>query len=127
MQFTVVTLVTLFAAAFAAPSDVSARQATLFTLNTFSDRGCQPGSATGSVTLTNQATCKDLPAGINSGKILDAPRAGCEIVFYVGAGCPSGQTYTWPTNNAQRPDACFTLGGPPNKPLGSYKVQGRCA
>ncbi|EAT77448.2 hypothetical protein SNOG_15223 [Parastagonospora nodorum SN15] len=78
MQFTVVTLVTLFAAAFAAPSDVSARQATLFTLNTFSDRGCQPGSATGSVTLTNQATCKDLPAGINSGKILDAPRAGCE-------------------------------------------------
>jgi hypothetical protein len=83
MQFTIATFATLFAAALSAPtevtarSDIVARQAAFANLAIWSQSGCQDGSRTGTVALTNSTVCQNLPAGIVSGRIENNLRAGC--------------------------------------------------
>ncbi|KAL5116285.1 hypothetical protein ACEQ8H_005843 [Pleosporales sp. CAS-2024a] len=127
MQYTIATLATLFTAAISAPSDISSRQATTPTLVTYTDAGCSDNNLSGRVLLTNLGpkACPSLPAGIVGGKIAENLPSGCTIVFYVGQGCLSQETYTYPTSNLERPHDCFTLGGP-DKPIGSYRYVGNC-
>lgn len=90
MQFTIVTLTTLFAAALAAPSEVSARQAPLAMLTTFRDSGCSNSfGPTIPLYITPAPACRNLPVGIAGGKIFDTPRANCQSKSELQPSCNS--------------------------------------
>ncbi|KAF2831638.1 hypothetical protein CC86DRAFT_283250 [Ophiobolus disseminans] len=83
MQFTIATLVTLFAAALSAPtevtarSDISARQASFTEFATYSETGCAQGKRIGTQVLTTTTQCQNFSSGIAAGKVdIDIP-AGC--------------------------------------------------
>ena len=78
MQYTIVTLTTLFAAALGAPSaDISPRQAIITGLDIWSRSGCADGSFVGSRPITNVATCQTLEAGITASKLQNVLPSGC--------------------------------------------------
>ncbi|OAL07120.1 hypothetical protein IQ06DRAFT_341882 [Phaeosphaeriaceae sp. SRC1lsM3a] len=124
MQYSIVALTALFAAALGAPSvEVTPRQAAFTQLGVWSISGCRDGSFVQNVAITNVATCQNLPAGITAGKIQTSLPAGCSLEFHVGAGCTSAQTITIPRD--QQPFNCFEPGQ--GKTLGSVLVSGTCA
>jgi hypothetical protein len=77
MQYTIVTLATLFAAALGAPSDISPRQSVFTELAIYGDQGCANGR-TGTDFITNQAGCQALSGNVVGAKVDIAIPAGCK-------------------------------------------------
>ncbi|KAJ4372089.1 hypothetical protein N0V83_003862 [Neocucurbitaria cava] len=128
MQFSTVTLATIFAAAAsalpAADITMTPRQTTFTEFAIWNTSGCpQSSGRIGTVNINDSTECQNFPAGIVSGQVdIDIP-AGCQIQFYIGQGCSSAQTLVVPRD--QLPHRCFEFG--PGKNIGSARVSGTCS